>query len=483
MYKLRVPALVLATFALTAALVYTQSRPVPERAANKLYGELCASCHGANLEGGSAQSLVDDAWKFGGDDASIAQSIRAGHPEAGMPPMGAALNEQEIRAMVIFLREEAARYARDRTTFAKPAANMVVKSEKHPFRLETVVEGVDTPWGIAFLPDGRMLVTEKKGALRIVQNGTLLPEPVGGIPAVRSQGQGGLLDVAVHPDYATNGWIYLSYSDPGPGESALTAIVRGKLSDGQFVEQQQVFKAPAELYRTGPVHFGSRFVFDGKGHLFFSIGERGQKEDAQDISRPNGKVHRIHDDGRVPADNPFAGREGAFPTIWSYGNRNPQGLAQHPVTGELWEAEHGPRGGDEINVIRKGLNYGWPVITYGMNYDGTPMTNLTAREGLEQPVLYWVPSIAVSSIDFYTGTRFPEWKHNLLVAALAQQEVRRLVVEQHKVTHQEVLFKNVGRVRDLVVGPDGAIYLAFNTPDRIARMVPADTAQTTAGLP
>jgi glucose/arabinose dehydrogenase len=316
-----------------------------------------------------------------------------------------------------------------------------------------------------------------------VQNRTLVPEPVGGIPAVRSPGQGGLLDVAVHPDYATNGWIYLSYSDPGPGESALTAIVRGKLRDGQFVEQQQVFKAPAELYRTGPVHFGSRFVFDGKGHLFFSIGERGQKEDAQDVSRPNGKVHRIHDDGRVPADNPFAGKEGAFPTIWSYGNRNPQGLAQHPVTGELWEAEHGPRGGDEINVIRKGLNYGWPVITYGMNYDGTPMTNLTAKEGMEQPVLYWVPSIAVSSIDFYTGTRFPEWKHNLLVAALAQQEVRRLVVEQHEVTHQEVLFKNVGRVRDLVVGLDGAIYLAFNTPDRIARIVPADTAQTTAGLP
>src|SRR5690606_32165195 len=280
------------------------------------------------------------------------------------------------------------------------------------------------------------------------------------------------LDVGVHPDYASNGWIYLSYSDPGPDDSAMTAVVRGKLRDGAFVEQQTIFKAPTELYRKGTVHFGSRFVFEN-GYLFFSIGERGQMQDAQDLSRPNGKVHRIHDDGRVPDDNPFVGRDAALPTIWSYGHRNPQGLDVDPVTGGLYDAEHGPRGGDELNLVQKGRNYGWPVITYGMNYDGTPMTDKTAQEGMEQPVTYWVPSIAVSSIAFYTGDRFPQWKNNLFVASLAQQELRRLELKDGKVTHQEVLFKGVGRLRDIVVGPDGALYIAFNEPDRIARVVPA----------
>jgi glucose/arabinose dehydrogenase len=336
-----------------------------------------------------------------------------------------------------------------------------------------VVEGVETPWSVAFLPDGRMLVTEKAGRLRIVDKGKLLPAPVSGTPTVWSKGQGGLLDVAVHPDYAKNGWIYLSYSDPGPDGSAMTAIVRGKLRDGQWVEQQQIYKAPVELYRTGDVHFGSRFVFDGKGHLFFSIGERGRGPDAQDVSRPNGKVHRINEDGTIPKDNPFVGKDGALATIWTYGNRNPQGLAQHPATGELWEAEHGPRGGDELNRLQPGRNYGWPVITYGMNYNGTPMTDETARQGMEQPVTYWTPSIAICAIDFYRGKAFPQWKDNLFVGALAFQEVRRLVLENGKVTHQEVLFKNVGRVRDVVSGPDGSIYVAFNQPDRIARIAPA----------
>jgi glucose/arabinose dehydrogenase len=336
-----------------------------------------------------------------------------------------------------------------------------------------VAENLETPWSLAFLPDGRMLVTEKAGRLRVVEDGQLVPEPVSGVPAVWAEGQGGLLDVAVHPRYADNGWIYLSFSDPGENGSAMTAVVRGRLRDGRFVDQETVYRAAPELYRRGPVHFGSRFVFDG-GYLFFSIGERGQQTDAQDLSRPNGKVHRIHDDGRIPSDNPFVTRKDALPSIWSYGHRNPQGLARHPVTGELWDAEHGPRGGDELNLVEPGLNYGWPVITYGMNYDGTPMTDRTAQPGMEQPVTYWVPSIAVCAIDFYAGDRFPEWKHDLFVGALAQQELRRLVIENGEVTHQEVLFKNIGRVRDVVAGPDGYIYVAFNDPGRIARLVPAD---------
>jgi aldose sugar dehydrogenase len=456
------------------------AQPSPKgRDVARVYSETCASCHGAKLEGGLGPSLVDDTWKYGGDDASVTQSIREGRPEGGMPPFAGALTPQETRALVIFIREQAARRRSEQTAVAKPMADQAVKSERHAFTLETVVEGLETPWSVAFLPDGRMLVTEKPGRLRVVElrkggKARLLPEPIRGTPEVFSGGQGGLLDVAVHPDYARNGWVYLAYSDPGKGGSAMTAIVRGKLREGRFVESQVIFRAPAELYRTGPVHFGSRLVFDGKGHLFFSIGERGQKEDAQQLSRPNGKVHRIRDDGSIPKDNPFAGRADALASIWSYGNRNPQGLAQHPVTGELWETEHGPRGGDELNRIQPGRNYGWPVITYGMNYDGTPMTDRTAQEGMEQPVVHWTPSIAVSAIDFYTGERFPQWKGHLFVGALAQQEVLRLVLEGGRVVHQEVLFKDVGRVRDVVSGPDGLLYVVFNGPDRVARLVPAD---------
>ena len=458
-----------------------QTAQPPKRDVTKIYAELCASCHGPTMAGGQAPSMLDDTWVHGGDDASITMSIKEGRLAQGMPAWKASLSDQDIRALVIFIRENAAKAKREKTTFAKPAAETNVQSEKHAFKLQTVVEGVKAPWSISFLPDGRMLVTEKSGQLRIVEKGSLVATPVGGVPTVWSKGQGGLLDVAVHPDYAKNGWIYLSYSDPGADDSAMTAIMRAKLRDGQLVDQETLFKAPAELYRTGNVHFGSRFVFDGKGHVFFSIGERGRGVDAQDVSRPNGKVHRINEDGSIPKDNPFVGKANALPTIWSYGNRNPQGLARHPGTGDLWEVEHGPRGGDELNRIQAGKNYGWPTITYGMNYDGTPMTDKTAQEGMEQPVTYWVPSIAVCAIDFYRGSAFPQWKDNLLVSSLAAQELRRLVIENNKVTHQETLFQGVGRLRDVVVGPDGYVYIAFNEPDRIARLIPANGGVTPSG--
>ena len=437
----------------------------------EVYAERCSACHGAKLQGGQSKSLLDDEWKYGGDDASLTASIRDGRVDAGMPPFGSMMSQQEIRALVIFIREKADAARRASTVFAKPQGDAVVKSEQHAFRVETVAEGLDTPWSLAFLPDGRMLVTEKPGRLRIVEKGKP-SEPVFGVPAVWPEGQGGLLDVAAHPDYATNGWIYLSYSHPGPDASAMTRVMRARLKGDRLVDQETLFAPPVELYRSGTVHFGSRFVFDGKGYLFFTIGERGQKDDAQDLARPNGKVHRIRDDGRVPEDNPFVKTAGALPTIWSYGHRNPQGLARHPVTGELWDAEHGPRGGDELNLVRPGRNYGWPVITYGMNYDGTPMADSTAKEGMEQPVLYWTPSIAVCAIDFYVGDRFPRWKNDLLVSSLAAEELRRVRIESGRVAKQEVLFKGIGRIRDVVVGPDGLVYVAFNVPDRVARLVP-----------
>jgi glucose/arabinose dehydrogenase len=270
--------------------------------------------------------------------------------------------------------------------------------------------------------------------------------------------------------------VYLAYSDPGTNTDlknmGLTAIVRGRLKEGTWSDQQTIFKAPYHFYRPGGVHFGCRLVFD-KGHLYFSIGERGHMHDAQDVTRPNGKIHRIFDDGRIPPDNPFVGHSNAFPTIWSYGNRNAQGLDMHPATGDLWEVEHGPRGGDELNLIEKGRNYGWPVITYGMNYDGRPITGITSHPGMEQPVIHWTPSIAVCAIHFYRAQIFPKWHHSLLVTALAQQELRRLVIKDRKVVEQEILFKNVGRVRDVTEGSDGLIYVILNKPDQISRMEPA----------
>lgn len=448
------------------------AQPDRRGAVAEVYAERCAACHGAELQGGQSPSLLDDDWKYGGDDQSVATSIRDGRLDAGMPPFGATMSEQEVRALVIFIRERAAAASRKQTVFAKPQGTSVANSELHAFRVETVTEGLETPWSVAFLPDGRMLVSEKAGRLRVVVDGKLVPEPVAGVPAVWSKGQGGLLDVAPHPDYARNGFIYLSYSHEGPDSSAMTRVLRARLKDGALVDQQLVFAPPVEQYRKGPNHFGSRFVFDGKGHLFFTIGEREHKADAQDLARPNGKLHRVRDDGSVPADNPFVKTPGALATIWSYGHRNSQGLALHPESGELWEVEHGPRGGDELNLVLPGRNYGWPVITYGMNYDGTPITHLTAQPGMEQPVLHWTPSIAVCALDVYVGDRFPRWRNDLLVSSLAAEELRRLRVVDGRVSGQEVLFKGIGRIRDVVVGPDGLVYLAFNGPDRVARLVP-----------
>ena len=448
------------------------------RDARNIYAQFCASCHGAGLQGGTTPSLLDETWKFGGDDASIARAIREGTP-GGMPAFGETISDAETRALVVFIRERRANYQRERPAAGQPPAENVIASERHRFRIETVADGLRDPWSLAWLPDGRMLVTEKRGALRIVENGKLLPKPVAGTPAVHAGGQGGLMEVAPHPDYANNGWIYLAFSHPAEtaaGEPvSMTKIVRGKLRDGAWTDEQTIWTAPLETYhRAGGVHYGCRIAFDGKGYLYFSHGERGRQEQAQDIKRPNGKIHRIHDDGRVPEDNPFVKEDGAIGSIWTFGNRNPQGLDFDPRTGVLWETEHGPRGGDELNIIAKGRNYGWPLITYGMNYNGTPITGETAREGLEQPVIHWTPSIAVCGIDFYEGDKFPGWTGALFVTALAQQELRRVVIEDNRVVHQEVLLKDMARLRDVGSGPDGCLYVVMNDPGRIVRLVPAE---------
>ena len=439
----------------------------------KRYADLCASCHGPELEGGRAQSLLDDSWTFGGDDKSLAESIREGRPGTLMVPFKAALTDLEVRSLVVFIRERAGQARAQGMKVVSPDVDKVVESEQHAFKLETVALGLDTPWGLAFLPGGRLLVSERPGLLRVITPGQPLGEPIRGIPAVWAQQDGGLMDVALHPDYANNGWIYLAYSDPGLAGASMTAIVRGRIREGKWVDQESLYAPPPELYWADNSHFGSRFLFDRAGHLFYSIGDRGHEREAQDVSRPNGKIHRIQDDGRVPPDNPFVAQAGTLDSIWSYGNRNVQGLAFHPVTGELWATEHGPRGGDELNVVEPGKNYGWPAITYGINYDGTPVSDRTEQAGMEQPVVQWTPSIGVCGITFYTGDRFPKWQNDLFVTALVGQELLRLVVEGHQVVHQEILFRNIGRVRSVATGPDGYLYVVLNNPDRILRLAPA----------
>lgn len=454
-------------------------RKQPERSIPNLYSNFCSACHGINMGGGQTEGFLDDTWNVGNDDAKIAEAIRVGNTNKGMIAFGGALSEAEIRGMVVYIRETIQKAKNQTGNFAKPVDGEVVASQDHKFRFKMVASGLTMPWSMAFLPDGRMLVAERSGSLRVIEQGKLLTNAIVGTPQVRAQGQGGLMEVVPHPGFATNGWIYLSFSDGGSNamgaDVSMTAIVRGRIRDGKWVDEQTIFRAPIDTYLSTSHHFGNRIVFDGLGYLFFSIGDRGQMENAQDITLPNGKIHRLHEDGRIPVDNPFVKTNRAFASIWSFGQRNPQGVAIHPVTGELWETEHGPRGGDELNLIRPGLNFGWPVICYGINYNGLPITEgLTAKEGMEQPIIHWTPSIAVCGIDFYTGSRFPKWKTNLFVTGLASQELRRLVIEGHAVKHQEIVFKNVGRIRDVANGPDGYLYVVMNGPDQIVRLEPTE---------
>jgi len=445
---------------------------VGEGAAAKLAAELCASCHGDDLQGGRASSLLDETWAFGGSDADLAESIRDGRPGTLMAPFKAALDAQQIRSLIVLVRELAESARLEASKAPPPPLDAVRSSEKHAFRLETVADGLDTPWGLEFLPDGRMLFTERPGRLRILTPGRGLGEPIRGLPQVWVRQDGGLLDVALHPDYARNGWVYLGYSTQGRGETSMTAIVRGRIKGGAWVDQEFVYQPAPEVYGEANDHYGLRLLFDRAGHLLYSIGDRGRQDDAQSLSGPSGKVHRVLDDGSVPKDNPFVGRRGALGSIWSYGHRNPQGLAFHPVTGELWASEHGPRGGDELNRVEAGRNYGWPAVTYGINYDGTPITDKTEQEGMEPPIVQWTPSLAVCGIAFYTGDRFPGWKNDLFVAGLVGKQLRRVVIDGNRVVHQEVLFRGLGRVRDVVDGPDGYLYVALNQPGRIMRIVP-----------
>lgn len=468
--KLPLTALALTTLTLSA----TAQNRIGTGDVSELYTTYCASCHGANLEGGLGSSLVDSIWAHGSSDSDIARVIREGIPDTSMVSYGETLSDLQIRSLVIYIQEQTQIVAREglpSDTFEPE--NGIFKSKEHNFTLEKVGQGEGILWSIEFLPDASMLVTQRDGILWHFKDGQR--NAIEGIPEVWAQGQGGLMEVRIHPDYDENGLIYLGYSESlDNGETGNTAIARGRIVDGVWADHQQIYSADPKFHTGLRHHFGTRFVFQD-GYLYFGIGDRGRQNQAQDLDRPNGKIHRIHDDGRIPADNPFVNTPDALPTIWSYGHRNPQGLDLHPETGDIWEVEHGPRGGDETNLIHPGLNYGWPVVSYGMNYNGTPITDLTEKAGTEQPKHYWVPSIAICGIDFYTGNKFPAWKNDLFVTGMASQELHRLVIENGEVIEDEIVFKNQGRLRDVYSGPDGNLYvLSEKDNGMIFRMVPSN---------
>lgn len=347
----------------------------------------------------------------------------------------------------------------------------VLEGAGHRFRLEKLGDAPGELWSMEFLGDGLIAAVQKKPAtLWLFKDGQRLGAVVG-TPQVSYIGQGGLLTVAKHPDYANNGWLYLTYTEAAPA-GAMTRIVRGRLSGLHWVDQELIWAAPARLYSDAGEHFAGRLVFAGD-YLFFSVGDRARRELAQDPGYPLGKIHRLHTDGRVPADNPFVTVSNALPSIYSLGHRNPQGLALNPRDGTLWASEHGPMGGDEVNHILPGRNYGWPVVTFGKNYDGTIVSELTEKEGMTPPAIHYTPSIAVSGMRFYDGARFPRWRDKLLLGSLAYQQLHLLSIDGEKVTRDEVLFADLGRIRDVTVDPDGFPCVVLNNPTgAIYRLVP-----------
>lgn len=365
------------------------------------------------------------------------------------------------------------------------AQDGVFRSAAHDYRVVTVVDGLEHAWSIAFLPGGDMLVTERPGRLRIVRDGALVADPVPGLPPIRVGGQGGLLDVVPHPDFASNRLLYLSYSKPNADDSeGTTAVARARFENDRLTDLEEIFEAVA--WTEGRGHHGSRLAFDRDNYLFITVGDRQapsrgdlEAHPAQDLTNHYGTTLRIHDDGRIPDDNPFVGRADALPEIWTYGHRNAQGMAVHPATNVVWQNEHGPQGGDELNLIRPGVNYGWPVIGHGVNYrSGERIHEATRREGMEEPVHFWVPSIATSGLLIYTGAAFPAWQGDIFVGGLAGEQLARLTMDGDRVQDEETLVRRMGRIRDVRQGPDGFIYLAID--DRggdlmpILRLEPAD---------
>jgi glucose/arabinose dehydrogenase len=432
--------------------------------------QYCMSCHGEGFVGARAPALSRGPLRHAQSRDEVEAIIKNGIAANGMPAFKEALSDEQIAALanlIITMRDFFETQAQQSIASFD---NKVFESELETFTVETVASGLEVPWSFAFLPDGRMLVAERPGRLRFVGKDSV-SEPVEGFPEVWARQDGGLMGLAVHPNYKRNGWIYVSYSEPGTEiATSMTRVVRGRIENGRWVDQQDIWAPQPTDYIESNVHFGSRLLFvDGK--LLFTIGDRGRRDAAQLTSSPFGKIFRINDDGSTPKDNPFAGRADALGSIWTYGHRNPHGLARDPRTGFLWSTEHGPRGGDELNLIKKGANYGWPVVTHGVEDDGSIISNETSRPGMEDPAAFWTPSISPSVIHFYTGKQFPRWRNHMLLGSLTSQELRRVEIDKDRVVKQEVLIRNLGRIRDIHTGPDGYIYIAIERFSNMGQIV------------
>ncbi len=449
-------------------------KPAYPQQAESIYKTYCGGCHGANMEGNSATKLIKSNWLHGSGRNAIFRTIKLGIPNTEMKGWGNVLKDNQIRALADFIIDSQNKPAKTKDTIPVKIVtrNYILKVEK------LVTNDITTPWGIEFVNANRALISEKNGRLRWLINGNLDTVPIRGLPATHTKtSTGGYMDIALDPKYQQNGWVYLSYSHTrgniqDTNAPAMTKIIRGKIKDHEWTDEQTLFEVPDSLMVVEGNRWGCRFLFDKAGYLYFTIGDMGKAMDSQNLSRAIGKVYRIHPDGSIPKDNPFVNTPGALPAIFTLGNRNVQGITQHPITGALWATEHGPRGGDELNILKKGANYGWPVITCGIDYSGEIVSEKTRQKGMEQPVVQWTPSIAVCPAEFCTSPLFSKWKNNLLIGALAFEELRRLVIVNDKVIKQEIIMKGFGRVRDIKTSPDGALYVLLNKPDMILRITP-----------
>ncbi len=430
----------------------------------KNYQSYCSGCHGAKVN-----AFADRKWKYGKTPEDIFKSIKSGYKDGGMPAFGETFKDDEIKALADYIIKGIENV--DRYSFNDKPKSDVFETDNGKIKLVKVFEKAKNPWGMAFLPNQQILVSDKSGVLYLVDANGKSTE-VTGVPEVRFAGQGGLMDVLLHPDFAKNNFIYLSYSKPHPSDDKLqtTAVFMATLNGNKLSNGKDVFIA--EPYSKARLHYGSRMIFGKDNLLYFSVGERGnEKENPQDIKNGLGKIHRITATGDIPKDNPFYSNKNADQSIYSYGHRNPQGLVLNPFTGQIWEHEHGPRGGDEINIIQKGANYGWPVVSYGINYNGKIITPITQKEGIQDPLFYWNPSIAPSGMAFVNSKIYKGWQGNLMIGSLRFQYLNRCVIKDGKVVKEELLFKNIGRVRDVRQAPNGYLYMAVEG-EGIFKLVP-----------
>jgi len=446
--------------------------------APQIYTQYCAQCHGSDMRGGMAGSLVDGVWTRGNTVKDIRETIKFGATSMGMPAFSDTLENAQIARLSQYVYDTWQAYIALDPIHARPLLPKSTQTLDYNVDVQHVFGQLDEPWGIAFADSDTILITEKPGRLRMFRNEELVPEPIAGTPEVLYQAQAGLMDVAVDPNHGENGWIYLSFTHPWPEPNEqfpkqMTKIVRGRIENHRWVDEQTVFQAREEHYLKSRGNLGSRIVFDDEGYLYFSIGDCQFEKYAQDLGSPVAKVHRLHRDGSIPEDNPFVNSEGALPSIYSLGNRNIQGMVFHPETGVLWATEHGPMGGDELNSITGGGNYGWPVITYGREYTGRKISEETSAPGMLQPVWHWTPSIAVCGLDVVQGEEFPRWRNRLLVGALRTETLRLLTLNGERVIHEEVIVSNWGRIRDVACGPSGAIYILIEGSNILVKLMSA----------